>query len=137
MTYDEYLLALDELQVAYSKQKDECATYDILIKAADLNVGKLTMKLEHLTAALDFSKNKAKVVELRAFTEAKVSLDKCKQEVYLIKTDRLACLKKQKDAQNMLLHLEKQIKTFQENEKVYGKILHHDFRRDSGTNQER
>lgn len=135
MTYDEYLLALDELEGQFDKAQNECKSMEVLLNAADMNIGKLAMKEEHLAGSIDFNIKKAKVVELDAFTKTKVALRKTRQDLHVARLERAQYLKKKAEADSMLKLIDNKLKAFKEQEKDFGKVIQHDFRGNQGTNR--
>lgn len=128
MTYDDYLLKLDEMLGEFDKQQNECKSVDTLLNAADINIGKMVMKEEHLAESLSFNRKKAKVVELDAFSKTKTALRKIRQDLFVARIERAQCLKKKAESYTMLLTLDNKIKAFKEQEQAFGKVIQYDFR---------
>lgn len=133
MTYDEYLLALDELEGELRNVTVTQTIASVSIKKLDHDLAKLDMHEQTFRDSLRYSKNKAKVVDLQEFINTRDSLDKCKQMTYDCIIERKACLQKLAEATNMIKILNNKIKAFKELENDFGKVLHHDFRGNSGT----
>jgi len=128
MSYDEYLLALDELETRYKNLKTELHSLSILLKTAELNLNKIRLQEEHFKEALEFSKKRAKVVELKVYVNTKLSLDECKKQAYNLRQEIDSNVKKQKEANKMIQKIGDKIKSFREKEKDYGKLIKYDFR---------
>lgn len=128
MSHDEYLLALDELETRYKNLKTELHSLTILLKTAELNLNKLKLQEEHFKEALEFSRKRAKVVELKVYINTKQSLDECRKQAYNLRQEIDSNVKKQKEANKMIEKIGEKIKSFREKEKDYGKLIRYDFR---------
>lgn len=128
MSHDEYLLALDELETRYKNLKTELHSLTILLKTAELNLNKLKLQEEHFKEALEFSRKRAKVVELKVYVNTKQSLDECRKQAYNLRQEIDSNVKKQKEANKMIEKIGEKIKSFREKEKDYGKLIRYDFR---------
>ena len=133
MSYDEYLLALDGLETAKKNVQNDIKALTILNKLIETNLGKLALQEEHFSAALDFSKNKAKIVEIQVYVNTKRSLDECRKQAYNSKIEHSANKRKQEEAERMLKSIDEKIKSMKQTEKSFGKVLHYDIRRNTRT----
>lgn len=133
MTYDEYLLALDELETELKNVTATQAICSVLVKKADTDLARLSMQEEVFRTSIEYSKKKAKIVDLQEFTNTVNTLDKCRSTAYDIRIEQKANSQKHKEASDMIKILNNKIKSLKELENDFGKVLHYDFRGNSGT----
>ncbi len=133
MTYDDYLLALDELQTELKNVTVKQAVVSVLLRTDEANLLRLAEDKQKFKDAIKYSKNKAKIVNLQEFVNTKENIDKCRSLDYDIRIEQLTHQKNYTDATNMIKILNNKIKALKTLETEYGKVLHHDFRRDTGT----
>jgi hypothetical protein len=136
MSHDEYLIKLDELETQFKNLKNDLHALVVLANVVKTNLGKLTLQEEHFAEALKYSREKAKVVELKVYQNTKQNLDECRLQAYNTKMEIASNMKKQQEAENFIKAIGDKIKSLkslrEEEEKDYGKLIHHDFRRDTG-----
>ncbi len=109
----------------------------VMLKKYDADLIRLSSDEQKFRDAIKYSKNKAKVVNLQEFVNTKENIDKCKSLDYDIRTEQLSHQKNHTKLTNMIKLINNKIKALKNLEKEYGKVLHHDFRGNSGPNRER
>lgn len=128
MSYDEYLLAQDELETFRKNVKNEIYQLAVTYKNVSTALGKLKIHEEHYKNALQFSKTKAKIVDLQVYIDNKSKLNECIKQTGNFTEELGAIAHKQNEAERTLQSLDEQIKSLKEAEKSFGKVLHHEFR---------